>query len=318
MTTLLDTETIILTLSAVGAFASIMALALPFLKRNQVGPRQKEITERRKELSREQREDLARKGTRERPQARITIIKRLLVHFNLSKLAVSPELRRKLLIAGYRQQSAVLIFVFLRFTIAFSLMLLTLLFFLADENSDLPFLGQAAIIAAGGLFGFWLPAIIIANATQKRQQEMELAFPEALDLLVICVQAGLSIDAAFSRVSEEISSISTALSLEISLTAAELTFLGDRPKAYDNFYERTGLESVRSLTTALSQSDKYGTPVGSALLVLSEESRTARMSKGESKAAALPAQLTVPMIIFFLPPLFLVVIGPAALQISGL
>ena len=318
MTTLLDTETIILTLSAVGAFASIMALALPFLKRTQVGPRQKEITERRKELSREQREDLARKGTRERPRARITMIKRLLVHFNLSKLAVSPELRRKLLIAGYRQQSAVLIFVFLRFTIAFSLMLLTLLFFLADENSDLPFLGQAAIMAAGGLFGFWLPAIIIANATQKRQQEMELAFPEALDLLVICVQAGLSIDAAFSRVSEEISSISTALSLEISLTAAELTFLGDRPKAYDNFYERTELESVRSLTTALSQSDKYGTPVGSALLVLSEESRTARMSKGESKAAALPAQLTVPMIIFFLPPLFLVVIGPAALQISGL
>ena len=318
MTTLLDTETIILTLSAVGAFASIMALALPFLKRNQVGPRQKEIIERRKELSREQREDLARKGTRERPQARITIIKRLLVHFNLSKLAVSPELRRKLLIAGYRQQSAVLIFVFLRFTIAFSLMLLTLLFFLADENSDFPFLGQALIIAAGGLFGFWLPAIIIKNATQKRQEDMELAFPEALDLLVICVQAGLSIDAAFSRVSEEISSISTALSLEISLTAAELTFLGDRPKAYDNFYERTGLESVRSLTTALSQSDKYGTPVGSALLVLSEESRTARMSKGESKAAALPAQLTVPMIIFFLPPLFLVVIGPAALQISGL
>ena len=101
-------------------------------------------------------------------------------------------------------------------------------------------------------------------------------------------------------------------------TAAELIFLGDRPKAYDNLYERTGLESVRSLTTALSQSDKYGTPVGAALLVLSEESRNTRMSKGESKAAALPAQLTVPMIIFFLPPLFLVVIGPAALQISGL
>ena len=175
MTTLLDTETIILMLSAVGAFASIMALALPFLKRNQVGPRQKEITERRKELSREQREDLARKGTRERPQARITMIKRLLVHFNLSKLAVSPELRRKLLIAGYRQQSAVLLFVFTRFTLAFSLVLLTLLFFLADENSALPFLGQAAIIAAGRLVGFWLPAIKIANEKQKRQPEQELA-----------------------------------------------------------------------------------------------------------------------------------------------
>jgi tight adherence protein C len=246
------------------------------------------------------------------------MIKQLLVHFNLSELAASPELRRKLLIAGYRQQSAVLMFVFLRFAIALSLLLLTLFFFLADENSDLPFLGKAVIIAAGGLFGFWLPAIIIKNVTQKRQQDMELAFPDALDLLVICVQAGLSIDAAFSRVTEEISSMSTELSLEISLTAAELTFLGDRPKAYENFYERTGLEGVRSLSSALSQADKYGTPIGNALLVLSEESRNARMSKGESKAAALPAQLTVPMIIFFLPPLFLVVIGPAILQISGL
>jgi tight adherence protein C len=317
MTTPLDTETIILMLSAVGAFTSIMALALPFLKRNQIGPRQKEFSERRKELNREQREDLAQKSTRERPQASITMIKKLLVHFNLSTLAVSPELRRKLLTAGYRHQSAALIFVFLRFATAFSLLLLTLLFFLADENSDLPFLGQALIIAAGGLFGFWLPAIIIKNATQKRQEDMELAFPEALDLLVICVQAGLSIDSAFARVTEEISSMSTALSQEISLTAAELTFLGDRPKAYDNFYERTGLEGVRSLASALSQADKYGTPVGTALLVLSEESRNVRMSKGESKAAALPAQLTVPMIIFFLPPLFLIVIGPAILQISG-
>ena len=143
---------------------------------------------------------------------------------------------------------------------------------------------------------------------------MRLAFPDAIDLLVICVQAGLSIEAAFARVTEEISSTSEALSQEISLTAAELAFLGDRHKAYENFAERTGLEGAKSLGTALSQADKYGTPVGIALKVLAEESRNERMSRAETKAARLPAQLTVPMIMFFLPVLFIVIIGPAVLQ----
>ena len=173
---------------------------------------------------------------------------------------------------------------------------------------------SSGIVFFAGLVGFYLPALLVKSITQKRQDEMRLAFPDAVDMLVICVQAGLSIEAAFARVTEEISSTSEALSQEISLTAAELAFLGDRHKAYANFAERTGLEGAKSLGTALSQADKYGTPVGTALKVLSEESRNERMSRAETKAASLPAQLTVPMILFFLPVLFIVIIGPPVLQ----
>jgi tight adherence protein C len=291
-----------------------MAFVLPFIKRNKGDARRREIAERRNELSREQREELVRKRSRERPLARVNMMKQLLERFNLSRLAASPELRRKLMIAGYRQQSAVLTFIFLRFGLALGFLVLAILFFLLDKDSELTGIVRSGIVFFAGLVGFYLPALLVKSITQKRQDEMRLAFPDAVDLLVICVQAGLSIEAAFARVTEEISSTSEALSQEISLTAAELAFLGDRHKAYANFAERTGLEGAKSLGTALSQADKYGTPVGTALKVLSEESRNERMSRAETKAASLPAQLTVPMILFFLPVLFIVIIGPAVLQ----
>ena len=314
MSTLLESETIILLLSAIVAFASVMAFVLPFIKRNKGDARRREIAERRNELSREQREELERKRSRERPLARVNMMKQLLERFNLSRLAASPELRRKLMIAGYRQQSTVLTFIFLRFGLALGFLVLAILFFLLDKDSELTATVRSGIVFIAGLVGFYLPALLVKSITQKRQDEMRLAFPDAVDLLVICVQAGLSIEAAFARVTEEISSTSEALSQEISLTAAELAFLGDRHKAYANFAERTGLEGAKSLGTALSQADKYGTPVGTALKVLSEESRNERMSRAETKAASLPAQLTVPMILFFLPVLFIVIIGPAVLQ----
>ncbi len=314
MSTLFESETIILLLSAIVAFASVMAFVLPFIKRNKGDARRRQIAERRNELSREQREELVRKRSRERPLARVNMMKQLLERFNLSRLAASPELRRKLMIAGYRQQSAVLTFIFLRFGLALGFLVLAILFFLLDKDSELTGTVRSCIIFFAGLVGFYIPALLVKRITQKRQAEMRLAFPAAVDLLVICVQAGLSIEAAFARVTEEISGTSEALSQEISLTAAELAFLGDRHKAYANFAERTGLEGAKSLGTALSQADKYGTPVGTALKGLSEESRNERMSRAETKAAGLPAQLTVPMILFFLPVLFIVIIGPAVLQ----
>ena len=318
MASLLDTETIILLLSAVGAFASVFALILPFMKRDQRAARQKAIAQRREELSREQREQLAQQRARGRPQARANAMKQLLEKFNLSNLAASPELRRRMMMAGWRQQSAVVTFVFSRFAVSFGVVLLVFLFFLAENKFNLPFYQQLLIAGVVGFLGFHLPALLVKNATQKRQDEMTLAFPDALDLLVICVQAGLSIEAAFSRVTEEVAETSAALSQEFGLTAAELAFLGDRSTAYSNLAERTGLPAARALTTALSQADKYGTPVGVALKVLSEESRNERMAKAEQKAAALPAQLTVPMILFFLPVLFLVIVGPAVLQMLEL
>ena len=157
--------------------------------------------------------------------------------------------------------------------------------------------------------------MVVSNFAQKRQQEMNQAFPDTLDLLVICVESGLGIEAAFDKVTEEIAENSPILAQEFGLTTAELAYLGDRHKAYENFAKRTGLPAAKSLSTTLVQSEKYGTPVGQALKVLSQERRDERMSLAEKKGASLPAKLTVPMIVFFLPVLYEVVIGPAIIQI---
>jgi tight adherence protein C len=314
---MLETESIILLLSGVGAFASVIALCLPFLKRDQLATRQKAIALRHKELENEQRERLAGHRSRKRPQASVAAMKQFLERFNLSKLTASPELRKKMVMAGWRGQSAIVTFVFLRLTGCVSLILLCVLFFIADQKFNIPLFGQLAITALFSVIGFKLPEIFLKNAALKRQAEMSLAYPDALDLLNICVNAGLSIEAAFSRVTEEVADSSVALSQEIGLTSAELLFLGDRSKAYVNLAERTGLPAIKSLGIALSQADKYGTPVSVALKILSDESRGDRMTIAEQKGAALPAKLTVPMILFFLPALFLVIIGPAVIQMMA-
>ena len=314
MLALIEPEFIILLLSGVGAFSSVIALFLPFLKRDQLAKRQKAIEQRHKELENEQRERLAGKRTRQRPQARVAAMKQFLERFNLSSLTASQDLKKKLVMAGWRDQSTVITFVFLRFAACLGLVFFSAVIFSLDDNFNLPLFAQMLIIAISGFIGFKLPDVLLKNAALKRQEEMRLAYPDALDLLVICVNAGLSIEAAFSRVTEEVAESSVALSQEIGLTSAELLFLGDRSKAYVNLAERTGLPAIKSLVIALSQADKYGTPVSVALKILSDESRNDRMAIAEQKGAALPAKLTVPMILFFLPALFLVIIGPAVIQ----
>ena len=314
MLALIEPEFIILLLSGVGAFSSVIALFLPFLKRDQLAKRQKAIEQRHKELENEQRERLAGKRIRQRPQARVAAMKQFLERFNLSSLTASQDLKKKLVMAGWRDQSTVITFVFLRFAACLGLVFFSAVIFSLDDNFNLPLFAQILIIAISGVIGFKLPDVLLKNAALKRQEEMRLAYPDALDLLVICVNAGLSIEAAFSRVTEEVAESSVALSQEIGLTSAELLFLGDRSKAYVNLAERTGLPAIKSLVIALSQADKYGTPVSVALKILSDESRNDRMAIAEQKGAALPAKLTVPMILFFLPALFLVIIGPAVIQ----
>jgi tight adherence protein C len=162
-----------------------------------------------------------------------------------------------------------------------------------------------------------LPSILISNAITKRQNEIIKKFPDALDLTVICIESGVSLEAAFTRVSEEMAADAPALSEEFAITTAELAFLSDRKQALDNFSERTAVGPIKSLVTALIQSEKYGTPLAAALRVVSQESRETRMAKAEEKAAALPAKLTVPMVVFFLPVLFMVLIGPTIIQVMA-
>jgi len=167
-----------------------------------------------------------------------------------------------------------------------------------------------------GYVGFYAPNIYVSNKASKRKQSIQRAWPDALDLMLICVESGMSIEAAFRKVSEEIGTQSIPLAEELVLVGAELSFLQERRMAYENMANRTGLESVKSVAQALVQAERYGTPVGQALRVLAAESRDQRMNEAEKKAAALPPKLTVPMILFFLPVLFGVILGPAGIQVS--
>ena len=159
-----------------------------------------------------------------------------------------------------------------------------------------------------------MPKVLLTNRIQKRQLKITRAYPDALDLMVICVEAGLSIEAAFNRVAEEFDETAPELAEEMGLTTAELAFLPDRRAALENLAIRTGIPAVKSLVTALIQSEKYGTPVAVSLRVQANEQRDERMSKAEKKAGALPAQLTVPMIAFFLPVVFVIILGPAIIK----
>jgi tight adherence protein C len=166
-----------------------------------------------------------------------------------------------------------------------------------------------------GYAGFYLPNVFLKNLVHKRQASIVQAFPDALDMLLICVQAGMSIEAAFGKVSKEVGNQSLELAEELSLTTAELSYLQDRRIAFENFGKRTGIAGIKAVATALIQAERYGTPVGQALRVMAKESRDMRMSEAERKAAALPPKLTVPMIVFFLPVLFVVILGPAIIQV---
>lgn len=313
---LIEPRLLLTLLSAVAAFATVMALALPLLRRDEKGARLKAIAQRREELSRQQLERInSERGAplREKKKS-VAVMRTLLEKVKLQDLAASQELRQRLKAAGYRAPGAPVVFLFVRLGSTVGLALAAVLYFVAAP--DVLVLGQqVAIVVAALVVGFYLPAILVKNQAQKRQEELTLVFPDTLDLLVICTESGLSIEAAFARVTEEIGESSSIMAEEMGLTSAELAFLGDRRKAYANLADRTGVQAARSLATTLIQSEKYGTPVGQALRVLAEENRSERMAKAEKKAGALPAQLTVPMVIFFLPALFMVIIGPAIIQI---
>jgi tight adherence protein C len=217
--------------------------------------------------------------------------------------------------AGYRGHQAEVAFLFFRLVTPIGLFLGAVFYLFVLQVLDRPLAIRLALAIAAIYAGIKAPEIFLTNQIAKRQTSLKEAWPDALDLLLICVESGMSIEAAFRRVSLEIGTQSVALAEELTLTTAELSYLPDRRVAYENFASRTGLEAVKAVTTALVQAEKYGTPLGQALRVLAQESRDIRMNEAEKKAAALPPKLTVPMILFFLPVLFVVILTPALIQV---
>jgi len=318
MDNVLSGEVIIVVLAFVAAFAAVMAIAIPFMRRDPLDARMESVARRREELSREQRQSLMQSQARWRPGAHVGVMRAILSQLKLENLASSSGVRQRMIMAGWRGQSAVVTYVSIRLASSVLLAFLILMLLAVQQRYGMTIAKQLVLAGAAGVMGFYLPQLVVGSIIKGRQKEMQKSFPDALDLLTICVEAGASIEAAFARVTEEIAEGSTALAQEFGLTSAELAFLGDRGKAYQNFAERTGLPAVRALATTLVQAETYGTPVSVALRVLSQESRDDRMARAEKKAAQLPAQLTVPMIVFFLPPLFVVIMGPAVMSIMKL
>ena len=185
-------------------------------------------------------------------------------------------------------------------------------------NLDQPVTVKIGLCIAAAYIGMHLPLLMLKNKIKKRQLSIKRAFPDTLDLLLICVESGMSIEAAFKKVAEQVGSQSIALAEELTLTTAELSYLQDRRMAYENLAKRTDLEGVKSVCMALQQAERYGTPLGSMLRVMAQENRDMRMSEAEKKAAGLPPKLTVPMIVFFLPVLFIVILGPAYIKVMAI
>ena len=302
-------------LAAVSAFATILALVMPMLARDQMNQRMRIMATERDKLRSQRLSELSKeRGSqaklRQTPKG---FMQRIVDTLNLRKQFDNEELRNKLKMAGLRGQGPLVAFMFFRVAAPpLSFIVALVYFFLIAHIEQSNSMKLLYATAAGGA-GYYFPNVFIENLAQKRQQAIKIAFPEALDMLLICVQSGMSVESAFAKVAKEIANQSIELSEELSLTTAELSYLPERRQAFENLAKRTALPTVKAVTTALIQADRYGTPVGQALRVMAKENRDIRMGEAEKKAAALPPKLTVPMIMFFLPVLFLVILGPAAI-----
>jgi tight adherence protein C len=302
-------------LVAVAVAASVLTVFMPALDSNGLDKRMKAVGAERERIRQREREKLAAQGRRGLRHEQKAFMKSIVDNLSLEKWLGTETAKQKLWMAGYRGPQAETAFVFFRLVapIAFLAMAVTYVFVL--NQIDKPIIVKVGICIGALYAGIKAPEMFLSNATQKRQQTMRRAYPNALDLLLICTESGMSIEHSFRKVSQEIGVESVPMAEELTLTTAELSYLPDRRQAYENLTTRTGLEEMKSLATVLTQAERYGTPLGAALRVLAQESRDHRMNEAEKKAAALPPKLTVPMILFFIPVLFVVIMTPAVIQI---
>jgi tight adherence protein C len=243
-------------------------------------------------------------------------VSKVVTDFNLSKWLAQEAAVEKLVMAGYRGQAPYVTFLFFRAVMPILFLLFSVLYVFVISKMQYAMSIKIGICLAATYLGMQAPMMFLKNAISKRQLSIRRAFPDALDLLLICIESGMSIEVAFRKVSIEIGSQSVALAEEFTLTTAELSYLQDRKVAYENLAKRTGLDGVKSVCLALMQSERYGTPLGQSLRVMAQENRDMRMNEAEKKAASLPPKLTVPMILFFLPVLFVVILGPTGIKLA--
>jgi tight adherence protein C len=316
---ILNVKTLTMVFAAVAAAATVLTLAMPLVFVNPLEKRMRAVAFEREKIRQRERERLTQEGKniklRQTPKQYVqTIVDR----FNLRKWVGQEEARLKLIQAGYRGQAPYVTYLFVRMVTPVVCFLFALFYLFVVLKLNQPPMIKLAICIAAAYMGMQLPLILLKNKIQRRQLSIKRAFPDTLDLLLICVESGMSIEAAFRKVSDEVGTQSVPLAEELMLTTAELSYLPDRRQAYDNLAKRTDLDGVKSVCMALQQTERYGTPLATMFRVMAQENRDIRMAEAEKKAAALPPKLTVPMILFFLPVLFIVILGPAAIKVMAL
>lgn len=316
-------EFLLAAFSAVSAAAVIFTFGAQFFEKKDMKGRIKRVALEREKMRNEEMARLRTRGSGgeksggsiRTPKDTRTFVNNVVERFDLKKAFVDENTATLLTQAGYRGQGPLTTYVFMRFITPLLMFAASVIYLGFSVMHDKPIYLVVLYSLGIALASSYLPLLMLRNNIQKRQTSIRRAWPDCLDLMLLCVESGMSIEHAFKRVAKEMGAQSPELSEELTLTTAELSFLEDRSRAFDNLARRTGLDGVRSVTTALIQSDRYGTSVAQSLRTMAEEGRAQRMLEAEKKAAALPPKLTVPLILFFLPVLFIVIMAPAVIKI---
>ena len=299
-------------------FATVISIAAPMIRGDSLEKRMKLVANRREELRRRSRDAIAGKGASGLRHTDEGLYKRVVDRLHLSSLLEDPKVVDNLAAAGFRGPGPVSTFYFFRLVMPFALATVVAIYLFLINGFDLPTLSKLCVCFGSLTVGYYIPNVYVSNTATKRRESIIASWPDALDLLLICVESGMSIEAAIHKVGLEIGGSSIELAEELTLLVAELSYLPERRMAYEGLAKRVNHPGIKSVVTAMIQAERYGTPLGSALRVMAKENRELRLSAAEKKAAALPAQLTVPMILFFLPVLFVVILGPAILKVQDI
>jgi tight adherence protein C len=299
-------------LAACSAFATVLAIAFPTGMSSRLDARLRAVARERDRLRAKRLAELSAREAKSRLRLKSRgFVARLAELWRGGAADADSELVAQLKMAGLRGPGAEALFLFCRAALSLLLLATCLAFGLLGGMAA----GRTAVLAlAGAGLGYGLPRLILSRFIARRQRAILRSFPDSLDLLLICVHAGMSIEAALARVTSEISAQSVEIAEELSLTLAELSYLPSRWRAYHNLGERTGLGPVKLIAAALAQAERYGTPISHALGAAARECREARLFEAERKAAALPPKLTVPLVVFFLPVLMNVILAPAGMK----
>ncbi len=309
-------EFLITIASALVAALSFAAFALPFLNKTEKKERFRSVIEkRRKALFLATKDGTINKAAKD---SSLSAKDSMATFYKVQKMAgeMGEKARDKMLQAGIRSPDAPI-----KFMIAQGVLPVLFcgiaMFFITASDKDVSSMMTMLILLAAAVAGYKLPDVLVKNMRIKRQQEINLAFPDSLDMMLICVQGGIGLEQTVDRVAHEVAEHSPVLAEELGILSAEMAMLNDRRQALQDFARRVGSGAAKSFATALIQAEQYGTSVSQAMRVMSDELRDARMALAEQKAASLPPKLTVPMILFFLPSLFIIILGPAGIQAAA-